>query len=156
MTSIGRTLFLITLMMSTSAGVQAKSDQFSRANCGNNESITYDYFDPPQWRAVFSHHFESGSQKHYVTENPAAICVRGVGGYHQVNGRVCLHYPTYKTRHAAVHGLFLSSEPNPDGFLSGTSDWSVLGYHATIIPRVGYRRSVTSATSCNLRFEQFY
>ena len=43
-------------------------DTFSRANCFNNESITYNYFDPPESRGVFSHHFKNGTRKHYVTE----------------------------------------------------------------------------------------
>jgi len=50
--------------------VADEEDLFSRANCFNNESITYNYFDPPQLRAVFSHHFKNGTRKHYVTENP--------------------------------------------------------------------------------------
>lgn len=142
------------------------ADLFSRANCFNNESITYNYFDPPQFRVIFSHHFKNNVRQHYVTENPPArgTCRPGVNGLHQVNGQYCLHLETYRTRHAGVHGQFLSSEPNPDGDLNPgllglvgvLTPWRVDGIHTIVIPGAGYVVRNTTATGCNLHFEQFY
>ncbi|WP_143186880.1 hypothetical protein [Microbulbifer donghaiensis] len=134
------------------------ADLFSRANCFNNESITYNYFDPPELRVVTSHHFENGVMKHYVTENPPVACSVGVGIIQTVDGLYCYYVATLDTRHAGVHGAFLSSEPNPDGTLipGVTTKWSVTGYHTTIFPTGGYVSTNTSASDCNLHFEQFY
>lgn len=136
------------------------ADLFSRAKCYNNESITYNYWDPAQWRTVYSWHFVNGHRQHYVTENPPDIstCYPSAGGYHQVNGLYCQHFPTLQTRHAGVHGAFLSSEPNPDGDLSpsGPQTWTVQGVHTTVYPGIGYSVTHTSASDCNLHFEQFY
>lgn len=75
-----------------------------------------------------------------------------------VNGLYCLHYYTYATRHAGVHGAFLSTEPNPDGNLAPgiTNKWSVQGVHATYYPGIGFVYSSTQASDCNLHFDQFY
>ncbi|GAB4194358.1 MAG: hypothetical protein Tsb002_25800 [Wenzhouxiangellaceae bacterium] len=127
------------------------ADTFSRANCFNNESITYNYFDPPEWRAVFSWHWDKrvNAWVHYVTENPLAYC----------DAVTCWHHFTLQTRHAGVHGMFLSSEPNPDGtMLPGLNGmhWVVSGIHTTIVPGVTYFQQGTSASDCNLHFDQIY
>jgi hypothetical protein len=134
-------------------------DLFSRANCFNNESITYNFFDPPETRFVSSFHSLNGNTVHYVTENPIFSCRPGLPGeVTTVSGQVCLYTDSTQTRHAAVHGLFSSSEPNPDGnlFPGVTSAWSVRGFHVTVVPGVGDVGTVTDASDCNLHFDQFY
>ena len=149
---------ILCAMISSNIGAAEPADLFSRANCFNNESITYNYFDPPELRFVASHHFENGSMKHYVTENPPAVCWFATGSVKTVSGLYCHYYATSNTRHAAVHGAFASSEPNPDGTLvpGVTTKWSVTGYHTTLLPTGGYVRTVTNANNCNLHFDQFY
>lgn len=152
--------FILSLGMSTLIGAAEPADEFSRANCFNNESITYNYWDPPEWRGVYSWHYQLGVKKHYVTENPPDImtCYAGGAGNHMVSGLYCLHYMTLATRHAAVHGAFASSEPNPDGTMvpGFSTDWYVEGVHAVWYPGFGGFNVYTSASDCNLRFEQFY
>jgi len=148
-------------MFAAHAFAAEPADQFSRSNCFNNESITYNYFDPPEWRTVFSWHFENGTRRHYVTPNPPYIfgCYVGSGGYTMINGLYCPHYLTSATRHAGIHGAFASTEPNPDGNLTPgiTTAWSVEGVHTTYFPGAGtYVVSRTYASDCNLHFEQFY
>ncbi|CAA0121169.1 Uncharacterised protein [Halioglobus japonicus] len=136
------------------------ADLFSRANCLNNESITYNYFDPPEMRGALSWHFKNGIRKHYVTENPAyaPTCAPGTDGNHQVNGLMCSHLFTMGTWHGGVHGAFNSSEPNPDGTLTPgvTTGWVTIGLHRTLTYGVGVATTYTLATDCNLHFEQFY
>lgn len=140
--------------------VSANQDQFSRANCWNNESLTFSLLTPPESRAVFSWHFKNGVRKHYVTENPAdpATCRISGGGFHQVSGLYCFHHFTTKRRHAAIHGRFLSSEPNPDGNLTPgtTSAWRTEGIHTLNLPGIGGFSWPTNARNCNLHYSQFY
>lgn len=137
------------------------ADLFSRANCYNNESITYNYFDPDEWRTVISWHYLNGTLQHYVTENPPYLpsCHPGTGGNHQVNGLLCGHQWELDDRQAGVHGAFLSSEPNPDGDLTpgcAAGSWRTLGDHYTLTPGIGFVEVHTEATDCNAHPEQFY
>lgn len=139
------------------------ADEFSRANCFNNESITYNYFDPPEWRAVFSWHFQLGFRKHYVTENPIVPqeCNEFPQchlGYCNMPGQMCLHYIMVDTWHGGVHGAFNSSEPNPDGLLppGAVFSWSTEGVHGWLVAGVFPWNSYTEADDCNLHFEQIY
>lgn len=152
---------VVALAFATTALLAAEpADEFSRAECFNNESITYNYWDPVEWRSVYSWHFLNGERQHYVTENPPAweTCVPGFSGFTQVNGWYCFHFVTSQTRHAGVHGAFLSSEPNPDGTMIPGFEygWTVQGIHTTVIPGVIYWIVHTTASDCNLHFEQFY
>lgn len=149
---------MVTLLSVVSIDANAAS-HFSRANCWNNESISWSLISP-QWRGVFSHHFLNGVKKHYVTENPPIYpsCVPGINGNHEVNGLRCAYSMTKELRHAGVHGAVLSSEPNPDGNLSPgtTSAWSVTGYHTVWLKPINkFLYSETSANDCNGEFDQF-
>lgn len=156
-------LILFLLLMLSTVAMAEEADEFSRANCFNNESITYNYFDPPEWRAVFSWHFENGIRRHYVTENPIVPsecnpnpnCAQG---YCNMDGQACLHYITVATWHGGVHGLFNSSEPNPDGNLwpGFTEKWRSDGVHGWLVGGVFPWNTYTSADDCNAHFEQFY
>jgi hypothetical protein len=151
---------LIASLASSCLFAAEPADQFSRANCFNNESITYNYWDPPQWRGVASWHFENGIRRHYVTPNPPVLstCTVGSGGYTMMNGLYCQHYWTSATRHAGIHGAFASTETNPDGNLTPgfSSSWSVQGVHGTLYPGIAIVYQVTNASDCNLHFDQFY
>jgi len=156
-----RMVLIVTTLAAIPVSFAAENaDRFSRANCFNNESITYNYFNPPKYRLVFSRHFKNGDLKHYVTEGEPdwTTCLPGFHGNHQVNGLYCYHFLYSATRQAGVHGAFLSSEPNPDGnlFPGITSDWRVEGVHYAK-RRFGQIVSVdTEATDCNLHLDQFY
>jgi hypothetical protein len=156
-------IFILLIVAVQSVSAQEPADLFSRANCYNNESITYNYWDPAENRWVFSWHFKNDVRQHYVTPNPVATgtCVIGFNGSHMVNGLICEHYSTLDTRHAAVHGLLnvLFGEPNPDGDLTpgcGQGPWRTEGYHTTLIPGIGGITTRSFAHNCNARFDQFY
>ncbi len=102
-------------------------NSFSRANCSNNESISYNAI-AQESRAVFSHHYRNGTRKHYVVENPPAPGTCHAHPGMQLNGWHCLHLFTDGHRHAAVHGNVLASEPSND--VSYFSAWTVRGVHA--------------------------
>lgn len=134
------------------------ADLFSRANCLNNESITYNYFDPPEIRTVFSTHYKNGVYKHYVTDANPVACSPATGTVRTASGLFCVYSPHSATRHAGVHGAFLSTEPNPDGNLvpGVTTAWRVVGSHRTMFPWGGSVQVLTNATDCNFHFDQFY
>ncbi|MFK8017021.1 MAG: hypothetical protein AB8G17_16470 [Gammaproteobacteria bacterium] len=133
------TLTSIAFAAST-AVVADEVDMFSRANCINNESITYNFFDPPQWRLTFSIHFDTQNnyQSSYVASGPLAFC--------DFSG--CWYQYQYTTRAAAVDW--------GAGGVPGVSDrWFVNGDHRHFYPGVGFTHYPTAASDCNLSFDQF-
>ncbi|MDH5242032.1 MAG: hypothetical protein OEW73_14745 [Gammaproteobacteria bacterium] len=151
---------IVAALLLTQAQISESADHFSRANCWNNESLSWSLIQQ-QWRGVFSHHWKNGVKQHYVTENPPAYpsCVLGVNGDHDIYGFQCLYYVTKEYRHAGVHGGFLSSDdPHPDGDLSlfTTTDWYVEGKHTTWIKPINkFLFTATSAIDCNGEIGQF-
>lgn len=128
-------------------------NSFSRANCNNNESISFTFIQ--ESRAVFSHHRRNGVFKHYVTESPPAAGTchpHSPGG--QLNGQHCLHLFQTKSRHAGVHGGIAPSEPSSDQ--NYFSSWTVYGVHAINWGSGLGGITVRSwASSCNLEYWQF-
>lgn len=125
---------LVALLIPAADAIAAK---VSRANCWNNESISYGLY---KWRVVFSYHIQNGVRKHYVTANPPSVttCVPGAAGFHQTNGLWCAHFFTRSWRHAGIHGSILPTESWNDGNLNPLSptnpwDWVVEGDHHTWI-----------------------
>lgn len=157
MTMTKRMAAAVTVFLVLTCGLKSPAlsqNHFSRANCWNNESISWTVVGGYHWRVVFSRHFKNGTKKHYVTENPPVYptCLPGFNGNHQVNGLSCSHWYTKELRHAGVHGAFLSSEPNPDGTLSPgtTSAWSVQGVHHRWIKSINkFLLTETEASDCN-------
>lgn len=140
-----RSLIFSAVVIAGTTMAAEPADEFSRANCFNNESITYNYWDPPQWRAVFSWHFDThnGYAAHYVTPNQLAYC-----DYY-----TCWYYFFEATRHAAIHS---GNEPNAGPIVWNSNRWFVNGKHDTLIPGVAITTRWTSAQDCNLRLDQFY
>lgn len=136
----GKLLMIAVSTFATSATLADEVDMFSRANCANNESITYNFFDPPQWRLTFSTHVDTqaGNSSHYVASGPLAYC--------DIFG--CWYYYEYTTRAAAIHW----GEGGVPGF---SSRWVVYGDHRHYYPGVGFTHFPTSAVDCNLSFDQF-
>lgn len=135
------------------------SDLFSRANCFNNESITYNYFAPPQWRAVISWHYDTHNNNavHLIAHAKPISCF---GQYSSNCPTVCTPamnclYPlTQDTRHAGIHNVY-DGVPIP----GVTTRWRVHGYHNTTYTNFGFPIGIvtqTDAVDCNLHLEQFY
>lgn len=141
-------------------GARAAQDEFSRANCFNNESITYDFFAPPFMGTVISWHYdtENGNAVHYVgASNPTycygqpsnscpSTCVASTGCYWPI---------LTGNRFAAIHNV----EDNVP--LPGLSSrWRTEGYHTHYFGVIYgipiYYVSWTNAVDCNLHFDQFY
>jgi len=134
-------LVAVTLFASYgTATIADEVDMFSRANCINNESITYNFFDPPQWRLTFSIHTDTqnGNAAHYVASGPLAYCT----------WYTCWYYYEYTTRADAVHW----GEGGTPGF---SSRWRTTGDHRHYYAGVGFTHYPTSASDCNLSFSQF-
>ncbi len=107
----------------------------SRANCVNNESITWDdNLFLKEWRLTFSYHNDRpNGRTHYAVSGPLAICT----------GTSCWYYYEYTTWAPAVHV--------GEGGVPGISDrWSVGGDHRHYYPGFGFTRHATFATNCNL------
>ena len=130
------------LLMGISSIIFAEDvDMFSRANCVNNESITYNFFDPPEWRLTFSTHVDTqnGNASHYVAGGPLAYC--------DIYG--CWYYYELTTRADAVHW--------GEGGVPGISTrWVAYGDHRHYYPGIGFTAYFTSANDCNLNFGQFF
>jgi hypothetical protein len=130
--------------------------QISRANCLNNESITFQPTVPPMPLSVFSWHFEHGIRRHYVTENaPTPDCAPNPPchlGYCNTSGQYCLYYLRVGTRQAAIHGSIAPSEAYSDGPLvpGVTTKWSVEGVHGMLWLGAFPINFYTSANDCNL------
>lgn len=134
-------------------------DQFSRANCFNNESISYDFF-APAWRGgVISHHFdsESGNAVHFVGH---AAPIRCYGNQTSCPSTCtpamqCLWPIITANRMAAIHNVE-DGVPIP----GVTSRWRTKGYHNHTIPAPFpfpvYYVVETEAVDCNFHFNQFY
>lgn len=129
----------------------------SRANCLNNESITFQPTVPPMPIAVFSWHFEHGVRQHYVSENPIvpSECHPNPPcslGFCNTSGQFCLHYFEVGTRQAAIHGSVAPSESYSDGPLipGVTTKWSVEGVHAMMWLGAFPINFYTAAIDCNL------
>lgn len=106
-------------------------NSFSRANCLNNESLTY-YLLAQESRAVFSAHYRPGVAHHYVTENPIAAGTchshpSNQGGA-MLNGQHCLHTFTTGFRHPGIHGSLLPTEPSTD--TDFFPSWTTRGTHS--------------------------
>lgn len=130
---------LFSLLFISPSVLSEEVDMFSRANCLNNESITYNYWEPPQWRLTFSYHYDTDSgNTHYAASGPLAYC--------DIYG--CWYHYEYTTRAAAVHW-------GEGGTPGVSSRWNVFGNHRHYFPGVGFIHYSTSATDCNLSFDQF-
>lgn len=72
--SLSGSVFIATILFSPIIAAE-ETDMFSRANCINNESISYNFFEPAQWRLTFSTHIRSStSENHYVASGPFVGC----------------------------------------------------------------------------------
>jgi len=143
-------LFLLVaiLIVPTSSAMAAK---VSRANCFNNESVTYGL---PKWALVFSFHYLNGVSQHYVTDAAPSYptCYIGASGYSQTNGFRCHHYFKKSWRHVGIHGSIFPTESYWDGDLQsnpGTGPWTVTGeHHRWIKPINKFLLSYTNAHDC--------
>jgi hypothetical protein len=63
------------------AAAAEEQDEFSRANCFNNESITYDFFAPPFQVQVISWHYDgdNGGLVHHVGASDPIWCYGSFG-----------------------------------------------------------------------------
>lgn len=107
----------------------------SRANCVNNESITWDdNLFLKEWRLTFSYHNDRpAGRTHYAVSGPLATCTT----------TSCWYYYQYTTWAPAVHW--------GEGGAPGVSNrWSVGGDHRHYYPGFGFTRHATFATGCNL------
>lgn len=107
----------------------------SRANCGNNESITWDdNLIGNEWRLTFSYHNDRpAGRTHYAVSGPLWRCT----------ATTCWYYYEYTAHAPAIHWF--------EGGVPGTSDrWSVGGDHRHYYPGFGFTRHYTFATDCNL------
>jgi hypothetical protein len=135
-------------------------DEFSRANCFNNESITYDFFYGYLEGAVISWHYDSEAdgEVHYVGHAPPVSC----WGQSTIPcpttcypNTSCLWPIVRSDRLAAIHNV-------ADGVpLPGLSTrWHTRGYHNHWFGWVYgvpiYFVTETDASDCNLHFDQFY
>jgi hypothetical protein len=147
---------LMILFFTANISLGEETDFFSRANCFNNETIAYDYFDPAQYRIVVSHHIdgENNNSVHYVGDKNPVYCY---GDYSNSCPSTCTDATncawgwSLNTRHAAIHN---SEDSVSLPFLS--TRWSTKGYVATLL-----NGSYTVAWSglendCNLHLDQFY
>lgn len=106
------------------SNAEAGLSWFSRANCINNESISWDAWDS-HWLWTNSYHYRNGYYQH---------CENNVGSACTTNSW------QYTWRAAAVHWN--------EGYSGG---WYVLGYHWRWNSSTGtYLLGRTSATGCNL------
>ena len=138
------------------------ADEFSRANCFNNESITYNYWDPPTQRGVISHHVDtdSGYAEHFKGSTDPVQCASGPPCPTTcTTADACLWPVKWDTRHAAIHN-FADGVPLP-----GISDrWSVHGVHVFVLwwemypypSPVSIKTYTGPVDDCNLHFDQFY
>lgn len=154
-----RTVAACVLALSSAAIGAEEIDEFSRANCFNNESISYDLF-APAWRGgVISHHFdtENGNAVHFVGHTAPIRCYGN-----QTNcpstctpQMQCIWPPITSNRMAAIHNVE-DSVPVP----GVTTRWRTKGYHNHTIPAPFpfpvYYVVETEAVDCNLRPKQFY
>lgn len=134
------TVAVLSTLVATSA-LAEEVEKFSRANCANNESITYNFWDPPEWRLTFSYHqdLENNYAEHYVASGPFSHC--------DIYG--CWYLYEHTTRAAAVHW--------GEGGVPGVSTrWAVIGDHRTYLDWLGvFTYYWTTARDCNLSFDQF-
>lgn len=131
---------------------ESRGADVSRANCFNNESISWSVNFVHKWRVVISHHYYLGVKRHFVTEAPIyyPACVPGFAGNHDIYGNNC-EYRYYKYwRHAGIHGsIFSSDNPHPDGDLTQSDGWTVLGQHHTWIKPIDkFLYASTEAVDC--------
>ncbi|MEQ9003865.1 MAG: hypothetical protein RIE74_09890 [Pseudomonadales bacterium] len=152
--------------------VAEEADEFSRANCFNNESITYDFFAPPKQMVVISWHTDTNNGvTHYAGSSdpigcngflwPPGVpnpCPKGnlVESSYCTFDQNCLYPYTWRTRHAGIHNL-------TDGVpLPGISSrWIVEGRHSYYLGSlfgipIAVIQNTGPETDCNLHFDQFY
>ncbi len=141
------TIIIASLLFSTCVMAE-EVEMFSRANCINNESITYDYFALPQWRLTFSEHidhdqwgFFNGVKfyfRHLVASSPLSHC----------DFYNCWYFYEQTTRAAAIH--------IGEGGVPGVStNWGVKGEHWHYLTHFGHVRLDSTASDCNLSYDQF-
>jgi hypothetical protein len=147
------------IAVATAAGAE-EVDEFSRANCFNNESISYDYFAPAFKGQVISWHYDTqnGNAVHYVGASNPVVCY---GQYSNSCSATCTaamscRWPLlYQNRMAAIHNV-------QDGVpLPGLSTrWHTHGYHnhtfGYLYGFFVYYVAETDAVNCILHFDQFY
>lgn len=102
-----------------------------KPSCGGKGPINYTDFDQPEWRAVFSWHYDDNAQAwaHYVTENDFAHCDKSA----------CYYYASESKGHTALHGISLTPQPETADALEveSTDEWSVMAVHKTLVPGIG-------------------
>ncbi len=147
-------------------------DQFSRANCFNNESITYDYFAPPWYGAVVGHHYDqwNGNHIHYVGHDdpiacygnfnpPPGLCPSSPGWYEDAKCELwqqCFFPLGYSNAFKAIHNVS-DNVGTPE---IPVTRWRTVGLHNHYYGEFfGVPVQIvdqTEATDCNLHFNQFY
>lgn len=142
----------------------AVNDEFSRANCFNNESITFSVFTTYDGNVISKHiDNEAFGEVHWTGGSLPVICY----GFFSSNcpstcyiTTGCL-YPILenRTRIAAIHNI-ADGVPFPTPPWVTSSRWRVEGSHynylGMLFDEPFYFVTYTSATDCNLRFDQFY
>jgi hypothetical protein len=117
-----------------------EAEKFSRANCINNESITYNWWDPPVWRLTFSYHqdLENNYAEHYVASGPFSHC----------DAYGCWYLYENTTDASAIHV--------GEGGVPGSTRWATIGDHRTYLDWLGvFTYYWTTARDCNIDFSQF-
>jgi len=154
MTKIIMTIIVVLIL----APLNARSDDydyFSRANCFNNESITYNYWSPPEYRAVASQHYdtENNNAMHTTCDQLPVSCLLGQPCPNSCTVLdQCMCGYTQNTRHAAIH-------MGEEGSLFNwpwSDRWFVRGGHSFWAPGAWPYTYVTQATDCNGHLDQFY
>ena len=119
---------------------------FSRANCFNNESINYNYWDLGQWRLVVSYHKDTWTtDNHFVASGPFS--------HYDAEDRP-VYQLVYTDRAGAVHvgeGISVGQFTFP---LVPAERWNVNGEHTTFIGGKFYY-TYTFANGCDFDLSQF-
>ena len=150
---------LLTVLFFLSATALAESTgDFSRANCAtNNESITFNPFDP-FYRAVISWHTLNGVTHYAGDEDPVyctgGLCPTSPSIWEDARCEISdnclwpLSYHTVTGRWAAIHNIYGQDSQS-------LTDWTVEGRHTILfgyyygIPIYTVNRSLPQ-TDCNL------
>jgi len=156
------------LLLFAGLPLASADDEFSRANCFNNESITFSIFSTYDGN-VISQHFDrdNGNTVHYVGASVPAFCYGWVSTACPttcVESDLCLWEILYgRNRMAAIHNtedavawpLFTQI-----GAVVQSSRWRVVGKHTHFLGYLFdepiYYVATTEAVDCNLRLDQFY